>query len=396
MPNTLDSTGLTIKTLDEIQADITTSLKDGIAQELDCEEESPLGQVIGAFSAQLREALELIQAGFTAQDPAGASGTGLQYVARITGTERAAATRSETPCSVVLAAGTYNAGTLIAYVTGQPETRFRNKEAITTAGGTVTGQIFESEETGPIVANSGTLIVIAETVAGWTSVTNTADATLGALEESDAALRLRRVEEIYRRGSTSVEAIQADVLDVEGVTYATVLENDTDATDGNGLPPHSVEVVVLGGSNADLREAIFNAKAGGIQAYGTSTGTHTDTMGNSHTIAFSLPDEIAFGVSFTGTYLTSVFPTALAAETAILDALLAKAATQLVGRDVIYNSYLGVAVNVPGIVDGAMQLETYSPPVGGITTNIVIGVREYATLDAGNISLFITEVGGYP
>jgi len=400
VPATLDSTGLTIKTLAEISDAIKTKLKDGISQELDVEEESELGQIVDAFSAELREAYELIQEGYVSQDPAAASGFSLGQTSRITGTERAAATRSETPCTIVLAAGTYTANSLIAHVASDSTVRFRNKSAITTGGGTLTGQIFESEETGPVVANSGTLTVIAETVVGWTSVTNTADATLGALEEGDTALRVRRVEELYRRGSTSVDAIRVDVLDVAGVTYCTVLENDTDTTDANGVPGHAIEALVIGGASADIQAAIFAAKAAGIRAYGSTSGTVTDSAGNDHTIAFSRPTQFEFGVDFTGTYLSSVFPTLLAAETAVREALAAKAATQAVGQDVIYNGYLGTIMSVPGIVDGTLYLSTISPAASGLTANVTIGVREYATLDStvgtGDVALVLTAVGGYP
>lgn len=69
--------------------------------------------------------------------------------------------------------------------------------------------------------------------------------TLGSGEESDNVLRTRRVVELGRRGSSTVAAMRADILQVDGVTFCAVYENDTDSTDSAGRPPHSLEAVVL-------------------------------------------------------------------------------------------------------------------------------------------------------
>jgi hypothetical protein len=131
-----------------------------------------------------------------------------------------------------------------------------------------------------------------------TGVTNPLDAELGEVAETDPELRRRREEELRSQGSTSIEAIVADVEEVEGVVQAVGFENTSDATDSDGLPPHSFEAVVWDGIGADasddlIAQAIFDAKPAGIAAASaTLAETHTGTAvepvsGDEFTITFS-------------------------------------------------------------------------------------------------------------
>lgn len=399
MPNTLDATGLTIKTLDEMIGEVQAYLRDNISQQLDVEEESALGQITAAYLAQLREALELFQAGFAAQDPAQGSGFGLSQTASLIGTIRNPATYSVDYLDLGLSAGTYPAGTLIVSVSGQPTVRFQNAATVISPGGTVTGVKMVSQTSGPVRANSGTLTVIAQTVTGFNSVvSDPADASLGALEESDTALRIRRVAEIYRRGSTSTNAIRADVLVVPGVTSVTVTENSSDTT-VNGIPPHSFETLVLGGDNQAVAQAIYDSKSAGIQPYGTSVATVVDSSGGAQTVGYTRPTPISFGVTFTGTYLATQYATDADAKAAIAAAIVAKYATTIegsgVGKDVIWGAYVAAVFACPGVVDGAVQIADFSTTG---TTNITIASREYAVLDEGYVAanLFVSSVPGAP
>lgn len=394
MPGSLDSTGLTIPTLSELVAEAQQAIKDGIDQDLDVEEESELGEIIGAFSGQLAEAYELIQAGFNAQSPSSGSGFGLDQVSEVTGSYRSPATKSVKFLDLNLDAGTYPIGTLIVHVTGRPDARFANASGVTSPGGVVAAVRMEAEETGPVLAYSNTLLVIAEAVTGFNSVDDDPDdALLGILEESDTALRVKRVQEIYRRGSTSVNAIAADLLTVEGVTFATVLENDTLVTDGNGQPGKSVQAVVLGGTDQSLRDQLLLSKAAGIQAFGVVSGTAVDSAGNSHTIAFTRPTGIPITTDIAYSYLTSVFPSAAAANAAVKAALMAESANQAVGMDVVTTRYIKAVMNVVGIVDCAPQWSSGGAPS---PSNYVIGPLQLAALIEAQIFPVPTPVGGYP
>ena len=62
----------------------------------------------------------------------------------------------------------------------------------------------------------------------------------------------------------------------------------------NGVPPHAIEVLVDDGSppaapNQAVFDSIFTAKAGGIQTFGTISGTVFDSRGDPRPTSFSRP-----------------------------------------------------------------------------------------------------------
>jgi uncharacterized phage protein gp47/JayE len=386
----LTSTGLEPKTLDEILAELKTYLRDNVSASLNLESTSLLGQFNGANASQLRQLWELAVAVHAARSRSGAEGEALDAIGELTGCIREPATKSTVQQTIVATAGSYAIGTLIFHPVGAPERRFANAVEVTGNG----TYLFEAEETGPVRADSGTLTVIAEAVAGLTSGTNAADAELGSDIETDTAYRRRQVDELARPGSTTVDAIRADLLDVADVEHVTVYENDSDVTNGDGQPPHSIEAVVLGGTDAAVRAAVYAAKAGGIQAYGTNSGTVSDSQGNPHTVAFSRPSDITIYVSATLTYLDGIYP----GDTAVKQALVDWADASLgVGHDVLrallffrlYTAGAGGIVNI-----SALTLGTTVSPVG--TSDIVIGVRQRAVFDTSRVVLTSSAVGGPP
>ncbi|MCK5641950.1 MAG: baseplate J/gp47 family protein, partial [Gammaproteobacteria bacterium] len=241
--------GFVIKPFAVIEQEIKDSQLANINPALDQTAQGPIGQLNGINSAKLREIWELVEAAYNAFNPDSASAASLDnVVALCPGIIRDAATKSAVECTCNLDNGTYAIGELVAHVVGNPEARFVNTEAVTVAAGPSDEDLdFEAEETGEVVALSGTLTVIAEPVTGWNSVTNASDADVGSPIETDTELRTRREETIRFSGSATVEAIKADVLDIDEVETAIVEENEDDEVQ-NGLLPHSVHVVIWDGS----------------------------------------------------------------------------------------------------------------------------------------------------
>ena len=92
-----------------------------------------------------------------------------------------------------------------------------------------------------------------------------------------------------------------DVLEVEGVQQAFVFENVTLATDSDGLPPKSFEVVVEGGADQDIADTIFLHKPAGIETFGTTSLSVLDTQGFNHTVKLSRPTTLQMFVDVTVT-----------------------------------------------------------------------------------------------
>jgi uncharacterized phage protein gp47/JayE len=373
----IDDTGVYIPTLEEIQQSIKDELL-GTFPLMDLTAESFDGQLIEIFADRLRDALELTVAGFAGMDPAQGTGFQLRAISSITGTLARAAQPSVVPCTVTVTAGTYAAGTLIAHVDGDASIRFFNQADVVAAVDGTEDVLFECEVTGPTAINTGTLTVIAETVTGWSAVTNTegtdgSSATLGSVAESDSTLRLRREAEIDLKGSARAAAIRADLLEVDGVTAAKVTWNDTDATVG-GIPAHAIACYVTGGTDADVAAAIANSKADGIQAYGTTTVNVTDEQGEVTAIGFFRPSATDVYVTVTLDALESSY----AGDAAVKAAILAYIAPSPTGRDVIYKRISSLIMDVAGVVDlTSLTIGTAPSPVG--TSNITIAVGAYAT-----------------
>lgn len=79
----------------------------------------------------------------------------------------------------------------------------------------------------------------------------------------------------FRQAITNAGAARIDIQDitravrnVAGVTYAKVFVNDTDETDINGIPPHSIAVAVIGGADDEIGQAIRQNITPGISTYG--------------------------------------------------------------------------------------------------------------------------------
>ena len=116
-----------------------------------------------------------------------------------------------------------------------------------------------------------------------------------AAGETDAEVRARIRTALSSKGSGSCDALLAAVLSARAVRDAKVYVNETDTTDANGIPAHSIAVVTAGGNAAAVAQAIWDKKAPGIGAWGSTAGTAVDAEGNEHTVAFTrAADKMAY------------------------------------------------------------------------------------------------------
>ena len=106
-------------------------------------------------------------------------------------------------------------------------------------------------------------------------------------EETDAAVRGRIANALAARGAGSLDAVTAAVRSAQWVRSAKVYENDTDTTDANGIPAHSLAAVIYAGSGPAVARAIWETKAPGIGTWGNTSDVFTDDAGQEHRIYFS-------------------------------------------------------------------------------------------------------------
>jgi hypothetical protein len=330
------ATGLQIDTLDEIISEMQGDLLAGISTTLNLQAPDPIAVMTDVMAERLSSLEELAGALYSGMQPDNATGDQLEGVTLITGTTRQPASKTLVDCSItVTAAFAASAGTMFASVVGAPNLLYTNVDDFSAAGaGTTTGVTFQCVDTGDNVVNAGTLTVIASPLANWSAITNPADGVPGRAIENDADLRLARQQQLALGGSTSAAAIAADVLafiqpsqspltipgilvgtDVSNNPFTiaaatisvTVLKNDSDSTDSDGLPPRSLEVIAYNGGVTDtegtnaLCALILADKAAGIQTYsgiGTSKDI-TDDQGIVTTVYYTRPVELTTLIAVT-------------------------------------------------------------------------------------------------
>lgn len=392
----LTATGFETKTQAEIETEISDGIKANVSPSITTTTDSVMGQLIKLVSDRIAALWELGQAIYGSQYPNTAEGVSLAYLAGLTGTIKLAATKTRVVATVNIDPGTYTAGDLIAHIQDRPQDRFVSVEDAVNGGGAAANVdvIFEAENTGPIEAPAGLLNTIAQAVAGWNSVTNASDETsLGRYEETDEELRIRRQNELARQGSTTADAIAADISqNVDGVLSVRVLKNDTDYTDANGLPPHSIEAIVLGpvppssADNTALAEQIAESKADGIQAFGTSTENVTDSQGNTTSIGYTRPSVVDIEVEVRVVTDADEYAGDAAVQAAIeeyIDSLDP-------GNDVIYTKVICAPLSVAGVLDVTVASTNIGLQGGALSnTNVSINIREVARITTGDITVTV-------
>jgi len=293
----LTSNGFEIKDLATIKSDLETSFKTAFGASINLQAQTPLGQLVGILSERISLLWELGQAVYQAVDPQTAEGVSLDKACALVGIARRAASYSTATVTLTGVSTTVvPAGTQIQ-VSGDEDAVFETDENATIGGGGTVDVTCTATATGAINAPAGTLTVIVTPVSGLTSVTNSADATLGSAEETDAELRARRNTQLQQSKKGTLEAIRTALLDISNVDAVAGYENTGSTVDGAGRPAKSFEMVVKGGADQDIVDAIWDAKPAGIETFGSSSGSATDSQGDSHTIYFSRPTELRMYVT---------------------------------------------------------------------------------------------------
>lgn len=284
----ITANGITIKTLLQWKAELD-AIHTAIDPEWDVATNTPDGQLNASKAEMLANLDEAILDSYNAADPAKASGQQLDVIMSLSNVKRVAGTYST---ATVQLSGTETtvvpAGTLIENaVTG---TQWA-VDSETVLGAGATSAAVTCTEIGAQTAGIGELTQIATPVSGLESVNNSASATAGQNEMTDKEARVYREETISNGASNFLDAVYSAVAQVDGVTHVATYTNRTGSPDSNGLPANSFAVIVNGGSDADVAQAIYNKLLPGIPMFaGTADVTETvnsEVTTNSEDITFN-------------------------------------------------------------------------------------------------------------
>lgn len=243
--------------------------------------------------------------------------------------------------------------------------------------------------TGPLTALSGSINVIDTPLAGVLGVINVLDALLGADVETDADYRVRREFELAQPGSGTAAAITAAVVEIDGASNITVFQNTTDFVNVDGMPGHSVELLVLGGDSEAIARVLLDNIDAAISTTGNTTVIFTDDQGFLQTIKFSRPVQKLVYNTLGVTYDARSFP--VNGSDQIKSAIVAYGVVQKCGVDGRPYQIGRAAGGVLGVLEVTSNLISVFPvtvPVSG--ANIVVSLRELVVYDTSRIIVNLT------
>lgn len=292
----IDSTGYHVADFPAFLAFVQDGYRAIYGADVYLEADSQDGQFLAVLAKSLYDTAVLGAAVYNSFSPVSAQGTGLSRVVKINGLNRISATHSTVDLDLVGQAGTVITNGVAQDSLGQ---KWDIPSPTTIPGGGAITITATAQTIGAVAALPNTITLIFTPTLGWQTVNNPSAATLGVPVESDAELRARQAQSTANPSLTVLDGTIGAVANVPGVTNVRGYENDTGSTDGNGLPAHSISIVVSGGDSMAVAQAIQIHKTPGTQTYGTTDETVFDSHGMPLVIHFYRPTTATIGVEIT-------------------------------------------------------------------------------------------------
>jgi hypothetical protein len=158
---------------------------------------------------------------------------------------------------------------------------------------------FRAKQIGQVVAVVDTITNPVTIVLGVTTINNSSTALqVGQDQEKDGQLRVRRQRSVALASAGYLNGLQGKVLDLDGVVDARLYENVTSAVDADGIPAHGIWLIVAGGSNADIAQAIYSSKSYGSNMKGAVTVPINTASGAVFNAKFDRPTAANLHVRF--------------------------------------------------------------------------------------------------
>jgi len=240
-------------------------------------------QLLAIVALAINDANQTAIAVYNQFSPATAVGAGLSSVIKINGIAREIASNSQVDLVITGVAGTELNGAQASDVLGQLW-NIPNVSIIDASGQIVVTAT--ADRPGATTAEAGTVTTIATPIPGWQSVVNIINAVVGQPVEQDAQLRLRQSSSTALPSLTVVDGLNGAIAAIPGVVRFKTYENDLVGPDQNGIPGHSIAVVVEGGDAFTIASTIALKKTPGCGTYGDVGFLVEDQQGVPNAIYF--------------------------------------------------------------------------------------------------------------
>ena len=299
-------TGFSADDVSDVRAAVAQAWKQAFRSdntaELNTEPETPAGQIIDSQTASITQKDSELLYLANMLNPLKATGIFQDALGEIYYIRRKPAIASS---AVIKCTGL--PGTVIPVsaqiMSTADDTVWQNTEAQTIGSDGTCECVFECQSSGLISAATGTLSRINTMVAGWDTAVNEAAAVVGQNAETQGAFEARRYASVGLNSRGTISAVYARVANCANVVSCIVRENKTNVPieiDGYYLKAHSVFVSVVGGSDEDIAEAIYNSCSAGCDYNGNTTVAVTDSATRAvEKVTFYRPEEFDVYVKVT-------------------------------------------------------------------------------------------------
>lgn len=306
MSDTFNENGLQVATRTELLDALIQAFQTIYGADVNLDQSSPDGQLLNIFAQGGTDIRELLMQIYNSFDPDNCSGRvldarcALNNIFRKGGTFTTVAIDVTTDRTVTLQGldDNYNDVNATGYtIQDSAGNQFILVSTQTLQAGT-TRVLFRSKDIGAVQTTLNTITIPVTIVLGVVSVNNPVDATEGKDEESDYQLKVRRRQSVSIGSSGYLNGLLATVLQLDGVTDAALYENYTGTTDANGTPAHCMWLVVEGGNDSEIADAIYRKKSYGCNMRGNITYTITTVSAQEFIARWDEPTEQELYVKF--------------------------------------------------------------------------------------------------
>jgi hypothetical protein len=330
MPNSIGPTGLTITTQTEQVTNFTTGMQSIYGADINLSSNTPDGQMMMIFIQAVLDLAALLQQINNMFDPDNAVGVILDQRVAINGIQRQAGTFTVTNVTITVsqALNLYGLDQSVQPVYTVADNAGNQWQLQTTQHLSAPGTYvfsFQAATVGAVLTTINTISVPVTIVLGVTTINNpTTYTTLGINEEADPVLKVRRQKSVSLASQGYLAALRAALQNINGVTSAFVNENTSATTNSDGVPGHSIWVIVAGtASAAAIANAIYTKRNAGCGMFGQTSAIITQVDGSSFIVFWDTVIPQTLFTAFTATSIDGIHAPNIAAILSQLPVLFA-------------------------------------------------------------------------
>lgn len=281
----IDANGISAPDFDDVSQQLRSGYWGIYGSDAVLDADSQDGQLLAIFARAITDLNQIAIDSYNSRSPSGAQGVGLSSVVKINGLRRQLASNSQVIVTIVGQVGTIIQNGIVGDSLNL-NTSWALPDIVTIPDAGTIDVTATCTAAGATAAALNSITVIKTPTLGWQSVTNANSASSGNPVETDATLRQRQSISTANPSQTVLQGIEGELASLSGVGRLLIYENDGDVADANGIPGHTIAVVISGGDATQIAEAIALKKTPGTGTVGTTSEIVIDPKGVPNTIRF--------------------------------------------------------------------------------------------------------------